>query len=182
MRVIKQNPEVSYGLTMFPVSFGCSIANGWPHIPLQQNAETAIESWLNQNGAAGGATPLVSTLEWFTVNADTVWGPYPQSAYLIVMSEGMDTCSCSQYDRNDFFEEQDWADCVEDELSDAIASLLAAGVRTYVIGYKYFDSEELLNAIAANGGTSLSQFLFAGSETSLVDAFDTVNTDLKLCL
>ena len=124
----------------------------------------------------------MSTLEWFAQNSDAVWGPNPQSAYLVVMTEGMDTCDCSQYDRDDFFEVNDWEECVSDELSSATAQLRTAGIRTYAVGYKYFESEDLLNAIALEGGTSFTEFLFAGSEGMLVDAFETVITDLKLCL
>ena len=61
--VIANNPAVSYGMLTFPVSFGCSIETGWPNVAMTGNAGPIMERWFANNGPAGGATPLISTME-----------------------------------------------------------------------------------------------------------------------
>lgn len=182
--VITANPEVAFGLSMFPVGLGCSIGDGtpglfqppvnWPHVPLTLNAASPIDSWFAANGAAGGATPLISAMEWFAENAPAVWGDALGGAYLVVMTEGADTCRCDQ-------EDPDRSGCLVDGLSAATRALAAAGVKTYVIGYQYGEEPEALDAIAQNGGTSFTNFIYAGNEASLTDAFESIVADAKLC-
>lgn len=183
--VINANPEVAFGLSMFPVGLGCSIGDGtpglfqppvnWPHVPLTLNAASPIDNWFAANGAAGGATPLISAMEWFADNAASVWGDAIGGAYLVVMTEGADTCSCDQG-------APDRTSCLVDGLSGATRALAAAGVKTYVIGYQYGEEPEALDAIAQNGGTSFTEFIFAGNEASLTNAFESIVADAKLCL
>ncbi len=178
--VTAANPDVAFGLSMFPTAIGCSIGDGdpglfggsavtWPHVPISITGAADIEAWFASNDASGGATPLASSIEWFSENPAAVWGAVPENGYLIVMSEGADTCRCDDGD-----------DCAV-ELRNATSALLAAGVRTYVIGYRFGDSPSSLNAIAENGGTSITEFIYAGSEETLTDAFETIVADVKLC-
>ena len=182
--VISANPEVAFGLSMFPVGLGCSIGDGtpglfqppvnWPHVPVTLNASSPIDSWFASNDAAGGATPLISAMEWFADNAPAVWGDAIGGAYLVVMTEGADTCRCDQQD-------PDRSGCLVDGLSAATRALAAAGVKTYVIGYQYGEEPEALNAIAQNGGTTFTEFVYAGNESSLTSAFESIVADAKLC-
>ena len=182
--VISANPEVAFGLSMFPVGLGCSIGDGtpglfqpavnWPHVPVTLNASSPIDSWFASNDAAGGATPLISAMEWFAENAPAVWGDALGGAYLVVMTEGADTCRCDQQD-------PDRSGCLVDGLSSATRALAAAGVKTYVIGYQYGEEPEALNAIAQNGGTTFTEFVYAGNEASLTSAFESIVADAKLC-
>ena len=182
--VISANPEVAFGLSMFPVGLGCSIGDGtpglfqppvnWPHVPVTLNASSPIDSWFASNDAAGGATPLISAMEWFADNAPAVWGAADGVAYLVVMTEGADTCRCDQQD-------PDRSACLVDGLSAATRALAAAGVKTYVIGYQYGEEPEALNAIAQNGGTTFTEFVYAGNESSLTSAFESIVADAKLC-
>lgn len=179
--VTSANPDVAFGLSMFPVGLGCSIGDGqrplfgsavnWPHVPISIEGSTAIDAWFGANDASGGATPLVSTIEWFSENVDAVWGPLPGNGHLVVMTEGADTCTC----------EDDDTRCMVDNLSAATRALAATGVHVYVIGYQYRDAPEALNAIASNGGSSITEFLVAGSEDTLITAFGEVITNAKLC-
>ena len=55
-------------------------------------------------------------------------------------------------------------------------------VRTFVIGYAYSGPDIELNVIAENGGTDTTEWIYAGSETTLTNAFGNVIDDMKLCL
>ena len=177
--VMQANPEVTYGLSMFPTALGCTIGDGgtfsnvyWPHVPIQPAAVDAIDEWFETNDAAGGATPLVSTIEWFAENATYIWGELTDNGYLVVMTEGADTCRC---------DDDEGMPCIVDELTDATNALRSTGVKTYVIGYRYGDAPEALNTIASHGGTEMDEYIAAGSEETLVNAFQLVLSDVKLC-
>lgn len=180
--VTANNPRVAYGLSMFPVRLGCSIGDGdegpfgqpavsWPHVPITPNATDTIDAWFEDNDAANGATPLVETLEWFAANATAIWGDLLENGYLVVMTEGDDRCDC----------DPDEPECLPASLGPPTAALLELGIRTYVIGYNIEVAPEALNAIASNGGTDISEFIAAGDEATLTDAFQIVIDDAKLC-
>jgi hypothetical protein len=187
--VAATNPDVAMGLSMFPTALGCSIGDGtpglfspavdWPHVAIDVDGASQIDAWFDANDAAGGATPLISTIEWMSEHVEVIWGAVPENGYLIVMTEGADTCRCDQPDGS--ISEADYRDCLVEGLGEATQALLAAGIRTYVIGYQYGDAPEALNAIAENGGTALTEFIYAGNEETLIDAFEAVLTDAKLC-
>lgn len=177
------NPGVAYGLSMFPTALGCSIGDGspgifggagvtWPHVPIALEGPLQIDAWFGANRAAGGATPLISTLEWFADNAETIWGPIRENRHLVVMTEGADTCRCSGGN-----ERQCWID----RGTTATLRLRAADVRVYVIGYRFSDAPDALNAIAENGGTPFTTFIPAGDEATLTAAFGEVIASTKLC-
>ena len=69
-----------------------------------------------------------------------------------------------------------------EELVEYTTDLLDQGIRTYVIGYNYFGNPLELNAIAENGGTDQQEFIWAGSEETLTNAFNQLLGDIKDCL
>jgi hypothetical protein len=175
---------------MFPTGLGCSLGDGtpglfgtpgvtWPHVPIQTNAAPALQRWFASNDNAGGATPLISTIEWFADNVDRVWS-VPENGYLLVMTEGADTCTCSN-DTDPRPGGQDRTECLVENGSAATRALVARGVKVYVIGYNYSEEPEALNAIASNGGTSITEFVPAGGEAGLTNAFEAIVSDAKLC-
>jgi len=178
------NPDVAFGLSMFPVGLGCSIGDGvagpftsavdWPHVPISTDGAAEIDLWFSSNDIAGGATPLVATIEWFADNAEFIWGAGRDSAHLIILSEGADTCRCSN-------SSPDQERCWTTQLSAATQRLHAAGVYVYVIGYRFADAPAALNAIAEHGGTPFTTFISAGNETTLTAAFGDVIQNVKLC-
>jgi hypothetical protein len=175
--VINNNPAVSYGMLTFPSGLGCSTGSGWPNVPMMNNAGPAMSNWFNSNGPAGGATPLISTMEWVAENAMTLF-PSPNTRSLIIMTEGLDRCSC---DDNDRFGNNDYEECLTEELSEATQALVALGIKVYVIGYKFLESREVLNVIAREGDTDFEEFIFAGNEETLTNAFESIVTNIKLC-
>lgn len=185
--VVAANPDVAFGVSMFPTGAGCSIGDGtglftpgvdWPDVAIAPDTRATIASFMSgpADERFAGATPLISTIEWMTENVGLIWGEVPQNGYLIVMTEGADTCRCDSDDPSAA------TDCMVDEGGAATAALTATGVRTYVIGYRYSEEPESLNAIARAGGTDRTEFIAAGNEATLTDAFEALITDIKDCL
>ena len=177
--VVENHPQVAFGLLTFPVSLGCSTATGWPNVPMVANASARMNDWLNTNGPAGGATPLIASMEWVADNIDIVF-PSPNSRSLIVMTEGLDRCSCDP-DDDRRGARGSYEDCLIDELGEVTDRLVAQAVDVYVIGYRFSESQEVLNTIAARGNTRFEQYIPAGSEESLTNAFQSIVMDLKAC-
>jgi hypothetical protein len=186
--VTTANPDVAFGLTMFPTGLGCSIGDGrgglftpgvsWPDVPIAVDGAARIDQWFNDNDAAAGATPLISMLEWFSQNVDTIW-EIPENGHLIVMSEGADTCTCNDSDEDRFGNIP--IECFTEPLTEYTQALVARGVKVYVIGYRFTEDDRILNSIAANGGTPFAEFIFAGNEETLTTAFESVVGNAKIC-
>lgn len=179
--VIAQNPEIQFGLTVFPDKdgffAGCSVGDDSPHVPLQEGAGPVIDDWFDHNDPAG-ATPLKSAMEWMSEHVSQVWGSDLEAAYLVLLSDGEDKCTCGQYDD----EPMERAECVADKLVDITQDLTAQGVRTFVIGYAYSGPDIELDVIAENGGTEITEYIEAGNEETLTAAFGQVIDDVKWCL
>ncbi|MCK6572783.1 VWA domain-containing protein [Myxococcota bacterium] len=178
---IMNNPAVRFGLSAFPSEnggfVGCA-SGDWPHVPIQPDAGPAIDAWF-AGWDVGGATPISSTMEYMAANVDALWGAERGDGYLIVLSDGADTCSCSLYDEERQAEER--IACIADELTTATQSLATQGIHTYVIGYAYGDDPTQLEVMAANGDTETGEYLVAGSEASLTLVFDQILRDVKFC-
>ncbi len=180
--VVAANPSMYFGVSAFPArdgffQAGCTTGDGWPHVPIQGDASTVVFDWFSSH-EPNGATPLAGSLEWMSQNVAAVWGGAIEGSYLVVLSDGEDTCSCGGYPEDS----EQRLDCLVDEIAGYTQALAAASVRTYVIGYNYWGDPEQLNAIAANGGTSETEYIPAGSEESLTNVFERLMTDMKLCL
>ena len=156
---------------------GCATGN-WPHVPIQQGAGPAIDAWFG-DWDVGGATPLASVLDYLSTHVDDIWGAGHGDGYAVVLSDGADTCDCSQFDRDE--QPEDNVRCVSDLLTASTRALAAQRIHTHVIGYAYADDPRELEAIAANGDTGADMPLSAGSEASLTLAFEQILRDVKYC-
>ena len=170
----------AFGQLMFPTGLGCSTANGWPHVPIQANASPAIENWFQSNEALRRCdTAHLDT----RVDCRKRYRGLSESGtrYLIVMTEGLDRCSCD--DDPDDFRNESYENCLVEKLGRVTQSLVAKkGISVYVIGYKFLESRDVLNVIASNGNTDFDEFIFAGNEDTLTNAFESVIFDVKRCL
>ena len=179
--VVQANPSVRFGLTVFPSDAdpadgffgslsGCVTGYDWPNISMQTSPGTIFTDYFDQNGVKG-ATPLASALEHVAVNATDFW-PEGQGGYLVVLSDGADTCTggdnCSSA-------------CVATKLATYTRALREMNVKTYVIGYNYTDDPIELNAIAQNGGTSFNEYVYAGGESLLTGVFQEFLLEIKEC-
>ena len=99
--VIESNPSVRFGLTVFPSDAdpadgffgslsGCVTGYDWPNSRCKPR-QPSSPIFFDQNGVKG-ATPLVSAMEHVAVNATDFW-PEGQGGYLVVLSDGADTCT-----------------------------------------------------------------------------------------
>jgi len=180
-KVVNQNQGIQFGLTVFPNEggffAGCKMDPTSPHVPLQDNAGPAIDGWFEENKPAG-STPLYTAMNWVTDNVGVIWGSSPQSSYLVLLSDGEDTCTCSQYDD----EPEKRAECVAEKLEPVVKGLTQQGVKTFVIGYAYSGPDIELNVIAQNGGTDQDEWIYAGDEATLTEAFGQLISDIKFCM
>jgi len=151
-----------------PVWFDCDVGN-----------EALIVNWLNANSPViGSGDPLVREMD--KLLNDAAYAPnftspaVPGDPYLLVVADGDDCCgpsgtySCSA----------DWVP----ELTQRTQWLLAAGIKTVVVGYSENADETALNAIAANGGTSFTTYVPALDELALEAALDTIAGSLVSCV
>ena len=179
--VIRENESVRFGLTGFPSVAppdsgifgslsGCHTGESWPNLPIESNSADTIEGWFNDNGVSG-STPLEGAMEWFAQNADTVWQG-EESGYLVVLSDGADTCSGG---------DSCGPECIAEYLAIHTRALARNNIKTYVIGYNYGDSPTELNSIAANGGTSFDEYVGAGDEIMLDGIFENFIREIKDC-
>lgn len=179
--VVAQNQGVQFGLTVFPSEggffAGCTMEPDAPHIPIQDNAAPLIDAWFADNEPAG-ATPLLTAIKWVRTNTVLIWGNPPENAYLVLLSDGEDKCACSQYENDP--EKRD--ECVAEKLLPEIQAITAMGVKTFVIGYNYGGPDKELKTIAENGGTEYTDWIYAGSEASLTEAFGKLIDDVKWCM
>ncbi len=179
--VIRENESVRFGLTGFPSAAppdsglfgslsGCHTGESWPNLPIEANAADTIENWFDDNGV-NGSTPLEGAMEWFAQNAGSVWQG-EESGYLVVLSDGADTCSGG---------DSCGPECIAEYLAIHTRALGRSGIKTYVIGYNYGDSPTELNSIAANGGTSFNEYVNAGNEDMLNGIFEDFIREIKDC-
>ena len=142
---------------------GCGVSSG-----LQVGFDFANQPEFDNYFATtppSGKTPLVETMEYIASSAPEIFGVYKGS--IVVLSDGVDTCV---------------TDDPTPRLRDAATQLNAAhGVRTYVIGYNFTGDTAQLDALAEAGGTSYSSPIQVGNEAALLEAFQGVVSDVKLC-
>ena len=163
--LLEANPDTIFGLMTFPASGWECVVNPYPPIPLDYYSPDRLDDWFDKNSPSG-PTPLHEALRLVVSSGGAAFGGYGGS--LVVLSDGADTC----------YEGQDLIGSLE-SLTATLHS--AYKIRTYVIGYAYNGNPAQLNAIARNGGTQHQNHIPAGNETDLVDAFQAIVDDFKLC-
>ncbi len=179
--VVQQNPGIHFGLTVFPSEdgffAGCTMEPDQPHIPIQANAAGLLDAWFDDNEPAG-ATPLLTAMKWIKDNVSLCWGAAPENSYLVLLSDGEDKCTCSEFEDDP----EARAECVAEKLIPVVQNITSQGVKTFVIGYAYSGPDIELKVIAENGGTTYTDWIYAGSEQTLTDAFGKLIDDVKWCM
>ena len=176
------NQGIGYGLTVFPsreeVSAyhsedqrRCSVGDDWPNVPILNDAEDSLRDYFDTHTVTG-STPLERSLRHLAANPDEFW-PEGQGGYLIVITDGEDTCTST---------ESCGFACVASQLGDHTRSLLQQGIKTYAVGYNYEGNRLGLSAIAQNGGTTVSAHLEVGSELGLTTVLQGFMLKIKACL
>ena len=165
--LVADNPDAIFGLMDFPTAFGSTACGTDSGMQIGFSfAETALFDAYFVATSPEGATPLVDAVETISYHAQNIFGVYRGN--LVVLSDGADTCTDSE---------------VLTRLEAAVTQLsVVHGVSTYVIGYAYEGDASQLDVMAAAGSTSFTTHVVAGDEASLVDAFNGVVDDIKICI
>ncbi len=182
---------IRFGFDAFPSSDNCNV--GDPIVldvvdDVAENLSVASAMW--GTSANGGSTPLYCGLG---ILADPGYAPNfnnpGANKYVVVVSDGADLCGegcCVPMPSG-------WPplpppECVADdaEFANLATSLRNQhAIKSIVIGFDDPGGENVaegqLNAIAANGGTPFTEFLFASSQSQLEDAFDQIAAQVVSC-
>jgi hypothetical protein len=175
--------QIEFGFDIFPDGSNGPLQGCLVDDPVQIDCgpgnETAIISYINDNTPNGNSTPLYCGMENFL---DPTYAPTfvaPEAAsYQLIVSDGADLCGegCCTGIFNPA--------CIatEDEFIALTQDLLAADIMTFVIGFGSGVDEGQLNAIAANGGTDFTDYLYAEDQASLEDALDAIAAAVVSCV
>lgn len=174
-KVLESNPKALFGLVGFPIPGTPCGTKGDLDVAMQPNNTFDFTAYFG-GSQPWGATPLAAAMQAFEAQADQIFGE--DGGTLIVFSDGADTCAYPELEGDPVAREA----AIEADLSASAAKLfLDHDVQTYVIGYNYDGNPGELNAIAASGGTPLTQYISVGSESELDNAFSGIVKDFKLC-
>jgi von Willebrand factor type A domain len=121
-----------------------------------------------------GLTPLWCGMNNF--NSPTYAPLFTDSSvesYLVVVSDGQDSCGTTC--------PHGGGSVTEAELRQVTQLLLAAGIKTVVIGFGTGVDPDQLDAIASEGGTPWSTYFTASDQLSLENAFDQIAASVISC-
>jgi hypothetical protein len=146
--------RIRFGLMMFPRGGrGASCEPGEIDVPVAIESADEIDDSLNRAGAPSGGTPTGETLEAaFEALDPTATSPDQviPPKFVLLVTDGQPTCPAG----DGMAEPPEQADI--DLTTDALDALLAADVKTYVIGYDTKNDaafSSLMDSFASHGGT-----------------------------
>jgi hypothetical protein len=161
--------QIEFGLDLFPDDGDCGVSYLQADTSPDAGVTDAIIDWLNLQGAnaPNGNTPMYDAMNNYT---NTAWAPafhdktYP--SYLMLISDGEETCS--SYTESDY---------------GALAATLRDqyGIKTFAVGFGGGAPVATLDAIASNGGTSITTYIPAKDTATLLDAFGKISGDIVGC-
>jgi hypothetical protein len=131
-----------------------------------------------------GATPLFMGMERF-LNPDhaPVFSSKDIESYMLVVSDGEDTCGNKDIDFLDTDFDPDDMDVTPQELTDLTTDLLQNHeIKSVVIGFGEGANPGQLNAIAAAGGTEFDTYIDASNQQELEDALNKIITSIVSCV
>lgn len=167
------NQDKEFGLDIFPDGTGMDPTcgtNGPPPVPIAVNNQQNIVDYLDNHYDPDGATPLVNALKYYTNQANaTSSGLYEENTngYIIVVSDGGETCAMFQ---------------IVSQIRTAVQQLVDQyNIKLFAIGFGSGVSAQELNAIAQNGGTTITTYLQADNLTQLQSAFAQIAEEAVSC-
>jgi hypothetical protein len=180
--------DVEFGFGAFPSDGDCA-ADDIVIYPVPEATPSNVDAYFSDGPS--GNTPLTDAMKFF--ETDTT-ANLRNSAYhnaLLVVSDGMDSCFIDCMSRC-ATSAQPFVCLVECEqeiepLAAAELSMTTANlrdnhqIRSFVVGFGSDVSEMELNAIAANGGTSMDSYIQASDVSDLEAAFQTILDEMWQC-
>lgn len=164
--------EIEFGFDRFPDSecvaetlqIDCALNNG------------GLISGKLSSYSPAGLTPLYCAMNNFL---DSSYAPgftaSGKAPYLLVVSDGQPSCSKKECITGN------WDHPSAADMGDVTDELLAAGIKTFVIGFAYKDSPDFLNTIASHGGTGVTEYISAGDDVELEYAISQVAGSVVSC-
>jgi hypothetical protein len=94
-------------------------------------------------------------------------------SYLLIVSDGADLCgvNCTI-----------WGAANASQLAEKTSELLDYGIQTFVIGFGSGVDDDQLDAIAENGGTAFTEYLYADDQASLEGALEAIAASVVSCI
>jgi Mg-chelatase subunit ChlD len=167
MLTTEYDNQAQFGLMTFPT--GDSVCDpGVLDVPVAPMNAAAVNAHINGTGPTG-FTPTADTM----VNALAALGDrkivadaVPTPAYVLLVTDGEPQCPGDGGDQGP-------------RTLEAVAALTDAGIKTYVIGYNLTVGSQLMNDMAAAGGTD--HYYEVGNQQELSAAFREVTKDIVKC-
>jgi uncharacterized protein (TIGR03382 family) len=152
--------QIRFGLSLFPTSGSCGVSP--PAVPVGPSTHAAIMSALNATSAAGGGTPIAAALKEANTYLKAVDPGYVK--YVLLVTDGSENCG-------------------GDPVTET-AALMAAGVKTYVVGFGSGVNTNQLNDMASAGGTAKSgttKYYEATNQVDLNAALKAIAGNVSCC-
>jgi len=156
--------DFEFGLSVFPTDNDCAV--GSPVVAVPDNSAAEINGWMASN-SPNGMTPMLEAMQQVHNSMPDGLDAEEYQRSVIIIADGSPNCDAPAFPRN--------------ALVAATNDLVSDGLKVYVIGFGTGVNANLLNAIAAAGGTSFPTYFQANNQTSLKDAFDQIALDLHSC-
>ncbi len=145
-----------------------------PVIEVAPNTGQQIVEWMRHNPPSTVAfTPLLDGLEYYLGAIDTPLQDAKTANYIVLLSDGAD--NCYQTLLTDPYRKLNVLAGIADDLKDI------SHIKTVVVGLGDEVSEEELNAVAQNGGSTFGQFIPATDSATLNQAFEEIAKSIRPC-
>ncbi len=146
-----------------------------PQVKMGPDQGQKVVNWMANianNPLLGGlATPMLKAIQYYLGAFTTPLHDPEKSNYLVLLSDGADTCSWAW---------DDWGNPnilagMTDDLKDI------SNIKTIAVGLGSDVSEAELDAIAKNGGSTFDTHIAAANGTELEDAFEEIAQSIRPC-
>ncbi len=168
--VAQYGDTVQFGLDFFPIDEDCGVGSivGLDAAP---NNGTNVANVVATTGLNRTTPLLFAMANFLNPLYAPVFAADGAEPYLVVVSDGKDTCGG---------EDQYGGGSTAEALANVTARLLAAGIRTFAVGFGNGVDPSQLNAIAAAGGTQYTTYFDAQNEADLNQALDSIGQTVRI--
>lgn len=173
-----EHDDTWFGLHAFPYNWlgllpTCETQSK-PAIDLAQDSGTDILKWMkNNHPGIVSLTPLLNSLKYYQGANPTLLHDSTTSNYLVLLSDGADNCYVPTGLQN--YRKHNLLTGITNDLESVV------GIKTIAVGFGDGVSQNELNAIAKNGGSTFDQFVAASDGPALKKAFEEIAKSIRPC-